>query len=188
MDEHTPLHIETIEVQPASHGGSHAPAHGGGGSPVDWQMFFFFLMVFGVAAYILKKHAFGPILTGLDQREARIGQSLENAEHIQREMNKLEATVQAKVHEADTQAKEIVEHARVAAREAAKGIGEQAREEAQILRENANRDIASARGKAEASLRVTSAETAVSLAAKLLGEKLDDKGRSALADRLIAEM
>jgi F-type H+-transporting ATPase subunit b len=188
MDEHTPPHTATIEVQPATHGGGHAPAHSGGGSPVDWQMFFWFLIVFGVAAYILKKFAFGPILSGLDQREAEIGRSLENAEQIQQEMDRLAATVQGRIHEADTEAKNIIDHARVAAREAAKAINDQAREEAQIQRENANRDIASARGKAEASLRQTSADTAVGLAMKLLGEKLDDKGRSALADRLIAEM
>lgn len=200
--EPTPHHAETYvitvddvghsDVEHVTHTGhgdqvEHLDAHGSSG-PVDWPMFFWFLLVFAVAAYILKKYALGPILAGLEEREAEIEQSLNDAEAIQREMAQLDSTVKGKIADADAEAKTIVDQAREGAREAARGIESQAREQAQILRENADRDIATARGKAEAALKAHSAEVAVELATKLLAEKLDAKGRSALADRLIAEM
>jgi F-type H+-transporting ATPase subunit b len=151
-------------------------------------MFFWFLVVFGMAAYILKKYAFGTILEGLDQREAEIERSLENADRLERELLTLDETVTTKLEEADTQVRDMIDQGRVAAREAGQVIEEKAREEAQILRENAQRDLESAKGKAENELRLHSAETAVAMAAKLLDEKLDAQSRKALTDRLIAEV
>ena len=82
----------------------------------------------------------------------------------------------------------MIDSGREAAREAGKVIESKAREEAKILRENANRDIASAKGKAENTLRATSAEIAVAMANKLLRQQMDEKGQKALADQLIAEI
>ncbi len=173
-----------VEV-PAGHGA--APAHSGSG-PVDGAMFFWMLVIFGIAAAILKKHAFGPILENLDAREKEIEKSLENADHLERELATLDFTVQEKLENAENQVRGMIDSGREAAREAAKVIEAQAREQAQIVRENAERDIATARGKAEASLRVTSAETAVALTLKLLNQNLDAKGKQALTDQLIAGM
>jgi len=175
--ETTSAHTEV----PADHGG-------GNSSAISGSMFFWFLVVFGMAAFILKKYAFGPILEGLDQREAEIERSLENADRLEREMLTLDETVSTKLEEADANVRTMIDQGRVAAREAGQVIEEKAREEAQILRENAERDLESAKGKAENELRLVSAETAVAMAAKLLEEKLDDKSRAALTDRLIAEV
>ena len=152
------------------------------------SMFFWFLVVFGAAAFILKKYAFGPIMEGLDQREAEIERSLENADKLERELATLDEKVAEKLSDADQEVATMIEDGRVAAREAGQIIEAKAREEAQIVRENAERDLASAKGKAEGELRQVSAETAVAMAAKLLNQKLDDKARKALTDQLIAEV
>jgi F-type H+-transporting ATPase subunit b len=151
-------------------------------------MFFWFLSIFVVAALILKKYAFGPILEGLDKREEEIEQSLENADHLQRELATLDSTVQTKLDETEDQVRGMIDSGRESAREAGKVIEAKAREEAQIVRENAQREIASAQGKAENTLRASSAELAVEMASKLLRQKMDAKGRKDLADQLIAEM
>jgi len=169
---------------PFSHG-AEAGGHGGS-SPVSGSMFFWFLTIFVIAALILKKFAFGPILQGLEAREEEIEQSLENADRLERELATLDETVKTKLDEADSQARELIDSGRDAAREAGKVIEDKAREEAQILRENAERDIASARGKAENALRASSAEIAVEMAMSLLNRELDAKGRKDLADQLIA--
>ncbi len=174
-----------VEV-PTSHGaggGEH-----GGSSPVSGSMFFWFLTIFVIAALILKKFAFGPILQGLEAREEEIERSLENADRLERELATLDETVKTKLDDADSKARELIDSGREAAREAGKVIEDKAREEAQILRENADRDIASAQGKAENALRATSAEVAVEMAMSLLNRELDAKGRKDLADQLIAGM
>ncbi|MDA3874474.1 MAG: ATP synthase F0 subunit B, partial [Kiritimatiellae bacterium] len=66
---------------PSSHSEADA-GHEGSNSAISGGMFFWFLTIFVVAALILKKYAFGPILTALDQREEEIEQSLENADHL----------------------------------------------------------------------------------------------------------
>jgi len=179
--ETTSAHTEVPSTHDSGHGG-------GNSSAISGSMFFWFLVVFGMAAFILKKYAFGPILDGLDAREAEIEQSLENADRLERELLTLEDTVSTKLDETETQVRDMIDKGRNAAREAGQVIEEKAKEEAQILRENAQRDLESAKGKAESDLRKSSAETAVAMAAKLLDEKLDDKSRKALTDRLIAEV
>ena len=186
MEQHTETTTSQHAEVPVSHG--EAAAEHAGSSPVSGAMFFWFLTIFVVAAYILKKYAFGPILDGLDKREEEIEQSLENADRLERELATLDATVQSKTDETEDKVRGMIDSGREAAREAGKNIESKAREEAQILRENANREIASAQGKAENTLRKTSAELAVEMAAKLLRQKMDDKGRKELADQLIAEM
>lgn len=170
---------------PAGHG---AAPHGSQPSAVSGAMFFWFLVIFGIAAYILKKHAFTPILENLDRREEEIEKSLVNAETLEREMAQLDAKITAKIDETDKKTREMIDAAREAAKEAARGIEAQAKEQADILRENAARDLATAQGKAEATLRAFSAETAVELTMKLLNQKLDAKSRKALTDQLLAEI
>jgi len=180
--------IETTSAHAEVPASQHTPHGGGDSGAISGSMFFWFLVVFGLAAFILKKYAFGPILEGLDQREAEIERSLENADRLEREMITLDEKVTSKLEEADAKVREMIESGRTAAREAGQVIEEKAREEAQITRENAERDLASAKGKAENELRLHSAETAVAMAAKLLEEKLDDRRRKELTDRLIAEV
>lgn len=169
---------------PVSHGEAGAE-HEGSNSAISGAMFFWFLTIFVVAALILKKYAFGPILTALDQREEEIEQSLENADHLQRELATLDEKVQTKLDDADQKVRELIDSGREAAREAGKVIEAKAKEEAQIVRENAQREIASEQGKAENALRIHSAETAVAMAMKLLHRELDSKGRKELTDQLI---
>lgn len=169
-------------------GSLQAHAAGGGGKLVSLPMFLWFFALFCAVAFLLKKFAFDSILEGLDKREATIEKSLDDAERIQREIEELEATLQAKRDETDQEVRNRLDQAREAAREAANSIEEKAREAAQITRENAIRDIETERGKAEAALKAESAEAAVQLATRLLNEKLDDAGQKALTDRLIAEM
>jgi F-type H+-transporting ATPase subunit b len=174
-----------MEVQP-----SHDAAAGehGGSSPVSGAMFFWFLTIFIVAALILKKYAFGPILDSLDAREEEIARSLENADRLERELATLDEKVQSRLDEADAKVRGMIDAGREAAREAGQVIEAKAREEAQILRENAEREIASAQGKAENALRLHSAEAAVAFTVKLLDKELDAQARKDLTDKLIAGM
>lgn len=176
---------QVMEV-PASHDA--AGADHGDSSPVSGAMFFWFLAIFIVAALILKKYAFGPILESLDAREEEIAHSLENADRLEREMATLDEKVNTRLDETEAKVRQMIDSGRDAAREAGQVIEAKAREEAQILRENAERDIASARGKAENELRRYSAETAVAFTAQLLNQELDSQGRKDLTDRLIEGM
>ena len=185
---HSPIEPQTTQLMevPAAHDAG-AGEHGGS-SPVSGAMFFWFLTIFVIAALILKKYAFGPILDSLDAREEEIARSLENADRLERELATLDEKVHAKLEEADAKVRSMIDAGREAAREAGQVIEAKAREEAKILRENAEREIASARGKAENALLQHSAEAAVSFTVALLDKELDSKARKELTDKLIAGM
>ncbi len=163
-------------------------SHSDGPLQFAWPMFFWFLTVFLIAMAVLRKFAWGPILAGLDRREATLQASLENAERIRAELSGLEATCQKRLAEADQKAKEVLEQARKGAREAAHVIESKAKAEAQILLENARREISFSTQQAQASLRKEAADTAAALASKILGENLDPAKSAAITDRLIREI
>ena len=164
----------------------------GDGGPLEkvisLSMFILFLIVFVVAGLLLKKYAWEPILNALEEREGNIAQSLENAEKIANEMEKLDETCAARIAEADDQSKAIIVEARKGAGEAARVIEDKAREEAQILMENARRDIGTEQAKAQAELKSESTDLAVELASKILGDNLDEDKSRKLADQIIDQI
>ena len=177
----------TIEV-PASHE-AHEGGHGGGG-PVNVtpSMVGLTWVTFLLMAYVLYKVAWKPILNALEAREADLRKAIENAQTTREELAKIDATRQKIVAEADAKAREIVEAARQAAIEAAAVIEQKGRDESQILLENAQREIRAAQEKAIASLRKESADLAVAMARKVIGENLDEARSRALTDKLIREL
>lgn len=169
-------------------------AFAAGGGPtltalkLDFGMFILFLITFMVAAFILNKFAFGPILEALDSREGRIADNLDKADKLDRELAELEDHKTSVVAQADAMAKEILAEARKGGNEVKRILEEDGKDEARILRENADREIAAAEEKAREQVTRDSADLAVKLASSILEKELDGKGQAALVDKLIAEL
>ena len=145
---------------------------------ISWVCFLTLLLVGG-------KVAWKPILANLDAREKRIRESLENADRIDSQLADTEASTKKLLAEAETSAKTIITEAKETDQKLAKEINDTAKAEAQSLRENALKDIENARAKAVSSLRDESAELAVTLAGKLIGENLDSEKSRVLTDKII---
>ena len=103
-------------------------------------------------------------------------------------MDALDATRTKVLAQTEEESKELLVRARKAAVEAARVQEQRAKEESRILFENAGRDIKTAQDKASNELRQVSADTAVQLAARILGEKLDGPKNQALTDKLLQEI
>ncbi len=176
---------ETIEVD----GGAHGESHGEPGvMDLSVPMMIWTWATFGILFFILYKTAFKPILATLDRREEAIRKSVEEADEIQRRLAEIKETQDNMLADADAKAKTIVSKSRDAATEAARVIETKAKEDAQIVVENAQREIRTIREKAEASLKRESAEMAITLASKIIGENLDDERNRNLTDKLISEL
>jgi F-type H+-transporting ATPase subunit b len=152
---------------------------------VDGPMVILTWVTFGLLALVLYKAAWKPILAALDKRENDIRKALADAAKIRDELASMETKRSEVIAEADEKAKAVVDSARKAAVEAANTIEAKAREEAQILVENAQREIKEAREKAIASLRKESADLAIALARKVIGEQIDEARSREITDRLI---
>ncbi|MFT5169623.1 MAG: F-type H+-transporting ATPase subunit b [Candidatus Omnitrophota bacterium] len=154
----------------------------------DVTMLFLTWVTFFLLLAVLHKFAWKPILAALDKREESIRNAVEEAEHIKNELNELEAKRIELMNSADKKAKEIIVEARNAADEAARNIQVKAKEEAKILLENAQREISEETKKAQADLKETGASIAISLAAKLLKENLDNNKNAQLIAGYIKEI
>jgi len=143
---------------------------------------------FGIVAALLYKLAWKPILRALEQREATIRQSLDNAAKLRDELSKLEEQRGAVLAEADRKSRDVLADARKAAGETAAMIEQKARAEAQALVENARREITAAEEKAKDGLRREAAELALGAASRLLQENLTDAKNRALTDQLIQKL
>lgn len=166
-----------------------APGADGHGAPnpveVNAPMMGLTWLTFGLLALVLYKVAWKPILTALDKREHEIRTALEESRKTREEYARIEEKRKQLIEEADARAKDIVNQARQAAVDAANIIENKAREESQILLANAQRELKTAHEKALAELRRESADLAIGLSRKLIGESLDEKKSRDLVDRLI---
>ena len=173
----------------STHAEMPAPGAGGHGTPnpvqVSGPMMGLTWLTFGLLALVLYKVAWKPILTALDKRETEIRTALEEARKTREEWARIEEKRRQLIDEADAKAKAIVHQAREAAVEAANAIEGKAREESQILLANAQRELKTAHEKALAELRRESADLAIDLSRKIIGESLDEKKSRELVDRLI---
>jgi len=70
---------------------------------------------FLIVAFLLKKFAYNPIVTVLEQRRKQIADSLTNVEKIKKELAETEAARQQILAQANTQANKLIEEARAAA-------------------------------------------------------------------------
>jgi F-type H+-transporting ATPase subunit b len=131
------------------------------------------------------KIAWKPILNGINEREDKIRTALDDAEKAQSELADIKSQCEKLKAEANSEAKQIITDARDTAKKLAKEIGDEAKADAQSVREGALKDIESAKVDAMQTLRSESAELAISLAGKLLGENLDNEKNRSLTETLI---
>lgn len=180
--------IDHTQQQATTEVPSHGGEHHGEVNVVDisGQMMILTWITFGITAAVLYKVAWKPILAALDKREESLRKAVDNAEKIRQEMASIEDVRAKVVAEADNRARDILDKARQAAVETANTIEAKAREESQILLENARREIRAEQNKAMSALRRESAELAIDISRKILGENLDEERSRIIADKLIS--
>jgi F-type H+-transporting ATPase subunit b len=86
--------------------------------PFGWNPlgFFFQVISFCIVCYILKRFAYGPVLSMLDQRRTKIEEGLANAEKMKSAFADAQKQVQQIVDKANVEAQKAIEEARVAAK------------------------------------------------------------------------
>jgi F-type H+-transporting ATPase subunit b len=167
-----------------------AIASEGGGSLIDvnpgliiWTVITFILLLL-----ILKKFAWKPILTALDQREAAIKESLEKAEKAKEEAQKILQENQASLLKAEEESQKIIEQSRLYAEKIKEQMIKDSKQQAQKIIEDASAEIKRKKDEAFDELKSQVAEIAVQAAEKILTENLDKDSNKKLIDRYINEI
>lgn len=146
------------------------------------------LVIFGLVVFVLGKFAWKPILKGLNDREAFIRASLEQAKKDRDEAELRLKEYNEKLVHARKEATEIVEEARRDADTVKQKIEESGRAEAAAMIDRAKREIAIATDSAKKELYTLSADLAARVAGKLLPRELNDADHERLLREALDEI
>jgi len=143
---------------------------------------------FFALALILHKFAWKPILIGLKQREDYIRKSLDDADKIKDQLVEVEAAKGKILDEAKQRGNAIIEQSRKMGNDLAVQIEQRAKKNAEEIVSSAHQEIEGERERVRNALKKESAQTAVSLAEKILKENLDTKKNRDLINQAIKEI
>lgn len=143
-----------------------------------------FVILFG----ILAKFAFPPVTKMLDERAAKIRESLEKAEETRVEAERLLEEYKRQMAEARHEATQVIEQGRKVAESMKAEILAKAREEAEAERQKALEAIRAEKAAAMAELQQQVADLSVAVAGKIIGASLSRADHEALIDKFLAEV
>ena len=145
-------------------------------------------IAFLVVLFLLRKMAWGPILTALKEREESIATALNEADKARSEMSALQADNERLLQEARAERDGMLREARDMADKLVADAKGKAKEEAAREAESAREAIATERKAAVAELKSEVAKLSVSIAEQLIRAELADAGKQeALVSKLIDE-
>lgn len=163
---------------------------GGNGSLLDVNpgLIFWTVITFVILLLILKKLAWKPILTALDQREESIKDALEKAEKARIDAQKALEENKASIALAEEESRKIIDQGRMFAEKLKDQILQESRAQQKKIIEDAGSEIERRKETAFNELKEQIAEIAISAAEKILSEKLDQETQKKVIDKYISDM
>jgi F-type H+-transporting ATPase subunit b len=155
---------------------------------VDIWKLGFQVINFLILLYLLNRFLFKPVLARLDERNAKIGKGLEDAETAARDRELARAEREAAVSEARKEASELLARANKIAEDTRNEILAEARSQAERVSERAREEIVSEKERAMAELRGTVADLALAAAGKLMRSEMDASTQRRLVEEFLAEV
>jgi F-type H+-transporting ATPase subunit b len=142
-----------------------------------------FLILFA----LLYMFGYKPILKMLDERSARIKESLEQAEIVKQQSANAGEEIKKQLQIASQQGQEVIARATKTSDEIRAKAQELAKKDADILIARAREAIEAERDSAIDELRGEFADLTVLAAGKVIGQSLDKSAHKALIDRVLQE-
>lgn len=149
-------------------------------------LLFWMLLTFSLLLYILRKFAWKPILSALQNRENSIRNALSSAEKTREEMARLKADNQQLMDEARKERDKLMAEAREMKEHILEEARQRSAEEGKRMIDNARSQIVQEKAAAMDEIRSMVAGYSVEIAEKLLRQKLEkDKDQQALIEEYI---
>lgn len=136
---------------------------------------------------ILRAVAYKPILKMLDQRAAKIKESMDNAEQVKKQLARAQEDYAAQIDQARKEGQAIVAQANQVAERVRQDAQAQARQEAEQFLAKAQAQIDRDTRQAIAELRKEVADLAILAAGKVVKRSLDDKAHYAIVEEVLSE-
>jgi F-type H+-transporting ATPase subunit b len=143
------------------------------------------IVCFFITFFVLKRYAFGPIQTMLDDRRERIRRSIEEAENAREEARRLLEEHRALMNQARSDAEQILAEARRTAEAMEQRMREETEQERQRRLEETRREIATETARALEQIRSEVADLTLEATAIVIGKKLDtDRDRELITEAI----
>jgi F-type H+-transporting ATPase subunit b len=146
------------------------------------------VVCFLITLFVLKRFAFGPIQSMLDERRDRIRRSLEEADKARIEARKLLEEHRALIREARGQAEDILAEARKVADSQRQRVKEETEADRQRRLEETKRQIEAETHRALEQIRAEVADLTLIATAKVTGKVLDDSDHRRLIEDAIRDL
>lgn len=149
-----------------------------------WQSIIFLALLL-----LLRKYAWKPILKAVNEREANIASSIEQAEKTKEEMRSLQAKNEDLLKEARSERDAMIKDAKATATKMVEDAKAAAKEEGNKILVSAKEAINAEKAGAIAELKTQMASFSIEIAEKIVRTELtsDDK-QKALADKLVDDI
>ncbi len=149
------------------------------------SLIFWEIISFGILLFILYKYAFPGILSVLEEREKKIRDSLEQAEHHRSEAERRLKEYEAKLSAAGKEAEAILAAAKERAQRLLDENEQRLTAEAERIKGDATREIEQERRKAVQDIRTQTTELALMVAEKVVQRSLTDADQRKFADEAL---
>jgi F-type H+-transporting ATPase subunit b len=145
-------------------------------------------IAFGVLFFFVAKWVLPRLGKLLDERRAKIQGSLEEAEKAKQDADSMLEQYQEKLRDAGSEAGKVIEEARKTAEQMRKDLLAKAEDESRQIVAKAQEEVRAERDRAVQALRRELAEASVELAARVVGESLDEERQLRLVEQYIDEV
>jgi len=165
-------------------------SEGGAGSLLDVNpgLIIWTILTFLILLIILKKVAWKPILTALENREKGIEDSLNRAEQAKEEAQKILEENQATLSKAEEESKKIIDQSRVYADNLKEQMLKESKDQQQKIIEDASVEIERKKNAAFEELKNQIAEISVNAAEKIMKESIDAAKNKEIVNRYLSEI
>lgn len=154
----------------------------------DPGLFFWTIAVFLVLLFLLRKFAWRPLLAALDERQAGIRKSLDDADKAKRELAEVQTKASALIGKARMEADAILSEARADGVRIRQELRDLAQKEAEAITRNAQQQIQLERDRAVTELRQEAVDLSVLIASKLVRRNLTREDNAALIEDALQQV
>jgi F-type H+-transporting ATPase subunit b len=146
-----------------------------------------FLISFVILLILLRVFLYKPVTKMLDERAAKIKESMEQAEHIKEESARAEETVKSQIETGRKEGQAIVAQASQIGEKVKEEARAEARREAEVLIAKARVEIERERQEGFDQLRQEFVGLAIQAAEKVINQSLDKKAHQRLIEEVLEE-
>ena len=152
------------------------------------SLIFWSVISFAILFFFLKKFAFPPILSALDEREKKIRGDIEESEKLKQDVEEIKVDLEEKLKAAHEKAETIVQLAQDEAKKLQEKTVQETEAKVKQVQREAEQEIESSRNKLLQEIRSYTAALTIASAEKFLKKSLDDTDKKRLADESIDQV